>query len=233
VTGALAALGRAAEERLVAALGLGPAPLAPELERVEGRWKGAPVVLTARAWSGRSIAWARAVHVEGGALEIANLLALPRPALPLPILGADLVRMADRSALVAADLSPIVARGAERDAQLAAIARHAPLPRKLPSAGDLPLWARRVFSPHALFVRVPSGEETAVWPTLEGYVAALAELASASPPAAAGEHGAAQAAYLKAHREEDRFLALLARMFDRRLAGRVADELLFPRRWPP
>jgi phycocyanobilin:ferredoxin oxidoreductase len=218
----------AVEALLVRSLELGPLLLPPELATIDGKHKGQPVRLEARAYSGPRIRYARFVRIQGGGLDIGNVLCLPAPEYPLPMFGADLVSLARVTAMVVADLSPVPG-APSAGAELAAIRAAQP---DLPSAGELPEWALRWFSPEPLFARVDVGSREAALAALLGYASVFSELAQRA--AAAPERAAAtlrwQHAYCAAHREEDRGLMLLSKLFERERALRFLREILFPER---
>jgi phycocyanobilin:ferredoxin oxidoreductase len=217
----LAGILRANEAMLVAALGLEPLPLPRELAAMDGEWKGEAVRMRARAYAGARIRYARFVAIESNALEIVNMLCLSRPEWPLPILGVDLVDLGRGAAVAAADLSPATPEHP---------APEMPRAPSLISAGELPGWCARWFSPHALFARVPPGERAALAERIGACCRVFAETAAGAErhgPSAAAV-AARQAAYAEAHLEEDRGLQLLTRMFDPQLATRFLREVLFP-----
>lgn len=240
---------RRIERRLVAALALRPAALPPALARAEGTWKGAPVRIETRAYTGPGVRWARAAVMDGGPpdapLAIGNLLVLPAVDRPLPVFGADLVALGTRggAAMVAADCSPMLGGDgggdddggddearALRARQLAAMAAAVAPYAALPPGGELPAWCARWFSPHALYVRPGPAELARALEGAGAVAAAFVTLAGETAPAPhrAGRVAAAQAAYARAHREDDRGLGLLARMFGEAWAARYLDEVLFP-----
>src|SRR4029077_17585892 len=97
----------------------------------------------------------RVVTITGPALAIVNVLGLPAPGHPLPILGIDLVCVGDAPVVAVADLSPTVARtnsaGGWAAAALEACRRtHG----ALPPGGMLPTRCARWFSPLHLYTRV-------------------------------------------------------------------------------
>lgn len=215
----------ALEELLVSGLELTARQLPAELATMDGNHKGQPVQLTARAYSGSRIRYARFVLIRGGGLDIGNVLCLADPAHPLPMFGADLVSLARVTAMLVADLSPVPGAPAA-DARLEAV-RGA-----VPSAGDLPEWARRWFSPQPLFARVDDASRDAALNALTGYAERFVELARGSSPSPEGaaEVERWQHAYCAAHREEDRGLMLLCKLFERERALRFLREVLFPER---
>ena len=89
-------LARECERRLVSALSLQPVALDPQFASATGSFKGVEIALEARGYAGGAIAFARFVELSGGALEIANLLCLPRTSYPLPIFGADFVSVSSQ-----------------------------------------------------------------------------------------------------------------------------------------
>lgn len=202
----------ACERTLVAGLTLAPLTLPPDLATMDGEWKGAPVRLRARAWSGPRIRYARFVHVDG-ALDIANLLCLSRPEWPLPLLGADLVDVGREAAVVVADLSPLAPR-------------QAPHPR----AAELPAWCAAWLSDGALFTRVTPDEASTVEHRVLDHVRTYVDLAASARPHQGGADDVRQRqqAYCAAHLEDDRGLQLLVRMFDHGRGERFLREVLFP-----
>lgn len=217
----------AIEATLVHALELSPRVLPPELAAIAGSYKGQPVQLAARAYSGPRVRYARFVRIAGGGLDIGNVLCLAEPEYPLPMFGADLVSLARVTAMVVADLSPVPGSPAV-DALL-------PSPADLPSAGELPDWARRWFSAKPLFAHVDHESRDAAVAGLLGYARTFAELTREATPAheRSAEVERWQHAYCAAHREEDRGLMLLSKLFERELALRFLREILFPERVLP
>jgi hypothetical protein len=102
----------------------------------------------------------------------------------------------------------------------------------LPSAGELPEWARRWFSTQPLFTHIDHGSSAAALEALMAYAETFVELTRLSSPAPerAGEVERWQHAYCAAHREEDRGLMLLCKLFERERALRFLREVLFPER---
>ena len=225
-----AALTAATESWLVRELALAPLPLDPALGHAEGAWKGAPVTIATRAYRGGPLRYARFAVVLGAGLEIGNLLCLPAPAHPLPILGADLVALRHESGMVAVDLSPTLPPGPERDAQLADLAQRRAGHPPLPPGGRLPEWCAAWFSPHALYTRGSLAELGEVEAAFGDFPRAFVELAlqSRPRPALAARVAAVQDGYAAAHRTDDKGLGLLAKMFGKEWAERYVGEVLFP-----
>lgn len=221
---------REAEDALVRGLDLTPLPLGPSLARAEGSWKGAPALLSARAYHHGPVRYARFVELTAGHLEIGNLLCLSRTVLPLPILGADLVALGGGEVMIAADLSPVLAPGPARDAQLAGLAARRAQGTAPPPGGALPDWCARWFSPHALYTRAGEGDAAAAATAFRTFAPAFLELCAerSAQPGSAAATQAAQAAYARAHREDDKGLGMLARMFGADWAARFVGEVLFP-----
>ena len=217
----LAGILRASETMLVNALELTPLALPPLLATMEGEWKGARVRLRARAYAGGRLRYARFVEIESGTLEIVNVLCLSRAEWPLPILGIDLVDLGRGAIIAAADLSPVTPEHPAPEMPLAA---------SLTSAGELPGWCARWFSPQALFARVPLEQRDVLAWRIEAFCRAFAEAvpAAGSHPGSAAAVAHRQAAYAAAHLDEDRGLQLLTKMFDPMLATRFLREVLFP-----
>lgn len=223
-----------AERALARGLGLSAISVPPGLARLEGTFRGAPVLLEARAYRGPETAYARVVEVRGSELAIVNVLCLSAPERALPILGVDLVALARDTLVAVADLSPLHPDPAVRARQLAPLARRRrERPLALP-AGELPAWCAEWFSPEALLTRVPAGAFPLVAEAVGIYVDAYVELAQTSEPdaSAAPAISAAQTGYARAHVEHDRGLGLLKKLFDPALAERFLAEVLFPERTP-
>ena len=214
------------------ALSLESLALDPPLARAVGEWKGAPVTIETTAWRGPLVRYARVATVRGAGLEIGNVLVLPRHDVPLPMLGADLVSLGARGAgtMIAADLSPVLPQGVEQDAQLGGLARRMASFRDLTSGGELPAWCARWFSPHALYVRPSPDELPRAAQAFREVVAEYIALASDAARSAvmSEEIMAAQAGYAVSHREDDRGLGMLGRMFGQRWADRYLRLVLFP-----
>lgn len=228
-----ARLCRSAEQRLVGELELQARPLPAELVRLHGTWKGAPVTLSARAYSGPRIGYARFVDISGGGLDIGNVLLLSRPEYPLPMLGVDLVGLGKDTGVLVADLSPVPAP------HVAAASREPPLREpelsrlralELPPGGELPAWCQPWFSTQPVYSRVIPRQAPAVAAALELLCERLAQLAAQceAQPSNAAAVGEWQARYCEAHRRDDRGLGLLHRIFDPTLAERFLRQVLFP-----
>jgi phycocyanobilin:ferredoxin oxidoreductase len=183
-------------------------------ERAEGKFRDQNVELETRAYEGGPFRFARFIEVRGAALEIGNVLCLPRRDLLLPIFGADLVRIGAQPAMIAADLSPVAGENVE------AVSAGRP---PLPPGGELPAWARQVFSPHALYTRVSDADLDDARRAFLAFPRTLMALR-----AAPGDSSAAQRRYCVAHLEDDRGLQLLARMFGDAWAQRFLREVMFP-----
>ena len=211
-------LSRECERRIVSRLLLRPVALDPQLASAAGSLKGVEIALEARGYAGGAIAFARFVELWGGALEITNLLCLPRTSCALPILGADFVSVSSQSALFASDLSPVPGS-----------APAAPLAHALPSGGKLPGWCDRVFSPQPLFSRVGADRRDEACAAVLGRVDQFCALAAAGGPAGSErEISHAQREYARAHLEDDKGLAMLGRMFGDAWAQRFLREVMFP-----
>lgn len=225
-----AALVSETEQALVQDLGLRPLLLAPALARADGAWKGESVSLETRAYAGGAIRFARFAQLVGPSLEIGNVLCLPDPLYPLPILGADLVALGRATGMLAVDLSPTLPAGPERDHQLASCRSLGLTRSSLPSGGALPGWCEAWFSPHALFTRVPPERANEARRAFAVFPRVFTELARrATPrPDQAPAIRTAQAGYAAAHRTDDKGLGLLARMFGAAWADRYVSEVLFP-----
>lgn len=224
---------RAIESRLVRQLELAAHPLEPELARLDGSFRGQPATLVARAYTGRGVRYARFVELESPGLEIGNVLLFPEAALPLPVLGVDLVEVGRDTAVVVADLSPMSDDASVRERQLAVLATHRGEAPPLASA-ELPGWAAEWFSSGALSARVSAAQAPAALAEVQAFVSAFIELSQGTAPApeAAAHAASRQQAYSAAHREQDRGLLLLRRIFEPATADRFLRRVLFPERLP-
>lgn len=203
-------LGLLREAEALLSAGLRAVSVAPE----EGAFKGQPVRLVTRAYEGGPFRFVRFIELTGPGLEIGNALCLPRYDVLLPIFGADLVRIGGQPAMIAADLSPV------GPADVSAVARGRPA---LPPGGELPAWARDVFSPFALYTRAGEDhfEEAA-----RAFLAFPRTLLTLAP--LPGDSTGAQRRYCRAHLEDDKGLLLLARMFGEERARRFLHDVMFP-----
>jgi len=227
------ALTRRAASSLVAALGLSPLPLAPDLARAEGTWKGKPVTIETRAFRGGPIVFARFAEIAGEGLEIGNALCVPSPDYPLPIFGADLVALGPDAAMLAADLSPTLPPGPERDAQLAPLAEAFEARATLPPGGALPAWCADWFSPFSLYTRIDRTHLDAAAAAFEAFPRVYGDIcrapSGAAPrPGLAAETARAIEGYAAAHRTDDKGLRMLAKMFGEGWASRYLEAVLFP-----
>ncbi len=225
-----AALTAEVETYLVGELALVPVALPPDLAAATGGWKSEPVTITTRAYSGDGVRYARFVQLVGVDLEIGNVLCLPDHAYPLPILGADLVSVRRESGMLAADLSPTLPPGPDRDRQLRPLARRRAVRGPLPPGGPLPAWCTAWFSPHALYTRVTREQlapaVAAFWDLPRSFVDLVRQ---ATPrPELAGEVADRQDGYAAAHRTDDKGLGLLAKMFGATWMERYLGDVLFP-----
>lgn len=229
-----AELVRRIERRLVGELSLEARPLPPELSRLDGTFRGEPATLEARAYSGPRLGYVRFVEVRSRDLDIGNVVGLPRVEFPLPVLGVDLVEVGRDTAVVVADLSPMSEDAPERAEQSRALARHRASSAGLASS-ELPDWAREWFSDDALCARVIPAQASASEASTLAYAAAFVDLVreARAEPARAERIMSRQEAYAAAHRERDRGLLLLRRMFEPIVADRFLREVLFPEQVRP
>jgi phycocyanobilin:ferredoxin oxidoreductase len=218
------------EDALLEALDMHPVSLPPDLALAMGLWKDEPVTIETRAYAGDPIRYARVATVIGNDLHIGNVLALPDPAYPLPILGADLVAVHAGRGMIAVDLSPTLPSGPQREAQLRPLAARMAGRPPLPPGGELPAWCMRWFSPYALYTRGSLSEISDAQAVVLGFVHELGRLARSTPasPDSAGATSLAISGYLQDHRTDDRGLNLLAAMFGRSWMDRYLKEVLFP-----
>ncbi len=230
-----AALTAEVEAWLVVELGLEPVVVPKDLAGATGTWKGAPVRIATHAYRGGPVRYARFVRLVGADLEIGNVLCLPDPVYPLPILGADLVGLRRTTGMLAADLSPTLPPGRDCDDQLAPLARRRSAHPDLPFGGALPAWCAAWFSPHALYTRVAPDQLPAAVAAFWDYPRAFVELTRRTRPRPelTGEMAARQDGYAAAHRTDDKGLVLLAKMFGDEWAGRYLEQVLFPSTPPP
>jgi phycocyanobilin:ferredoxin oxidoreductase len=219
-----------AERLVVEALALEPVPLDPVLAVAHGSWRDRPARIETRAYAGPTVRHARFATVSAATVEIGNVLVMPRDEWALPLFGADLVSMGGRSAMIAADLSPTLPPGPPRDAQVAAMGRHFAARPVLPAGGELPAWCATWFSPHALYTRPADDELPAAVAAFRAFAPAYVELARATPrtPDLAADVRRVCDGYAVAHREDDKGLGVLARMFGAAWAERYVREVLFP-----
>jgi hypothetical protein len=230
------------EDLAVRELGLAPLPLAPQLSALAGEFRGRPARLSARAYAGRRHAYARFVDLAGDGLEIANVVIVPRPSLPLPVLGIDLVGLGKERAVVVADLSPMTDSAAQRTLERDIVARHRATRLAPELALQLPTWAAAWFSESAVCTRVLPNESVAACQAVAEMADAFVQLSRLDPTAAQVDAGVAgqtrdevarrQRAYFAAHRADDRGLLLLRRIFEPEVADRFLREVLFPERIP-
>lgn len=207
-------------------LALAGAPVDHASLRLEGTLGGAPVVFAARRRAGPS-GLLRVCTLRGEHVEIASLVLVPSRSIEVPVLAVDLVRLGQRDALVVADL------GARHDERTRAVVRaHLRAAPSLPSAGALPGWAARYFSPEATFARANDDAATAA--VVAAWVEAALTLFAAAPPTKEPDAAVSVVlAYLAAHRDEDRTLRLLDRCFGAAIARTLVHEVLFPATVPP
>lgn len=212
------ALTRQLKGALQEALALEPIELEPRFESVIGSFRGRPARLSACALVGPRIRWARFVTIVGDGLEIGNLLCIPEAHAQLPIFGADLVGLGGGDVVVAAaDLSPV-----DRSMPLPRLPRHA-----LPTGGALPAWATRWFSPHALITRTRASDARAIAQVVTGYAQAFIGLAT-SAGQGGRDYTAQHLEYCRDHRDEDRALGMVGKIFGAEFARDFISGVLFP-----
>jgi phycocyanobilin:ferredoxin oxidoreductase len=211
-------------------LALAPVPVDPDLAFAEGTWKGDPVTIETRAYRNDVIRQARFAIVRGPSLEIGNILCLSALDRPLPILGADLVAIRREQGMVAVDLSPTLPPGNEREAQLAGLAALRAQQPELPPGGVLPAWCADWFSPHALYTRCTLPQAKVASAVFRDFPRHFIELTRQSRPHSELRAHVArvQDGYMAAHRDDDRGLGMLAKMFGAAWAERYVSVLLFP-----
>lgn len=205
---------------------------------MDGEWQGESVVGEARAYRGPGVGLARFATVEGDGLSIGNLLVIPDATSTAPIFGADLVWIGTRPqmAMIACDLSPTLDDWGGRAAQNASVAALLPSTATVPSGGALPAWCESVFSPSPLYTRFGAEDAERASVLFGGYLEAFVALARSSATVRAQEPKRMAPTstsrgifnYCLRHREEDRGLLLLERLFGTMRAKRYLDEVLFP-----
>lgn len=232
---------RRIEDLAVRELELSPLPLAPQLASLTGEFRERPARLSARAYAGRRHAYARFVDLVGDGLEIANIVIVARPELPLPVLGIDLVGLGKEKAVVVADLSPMTDNAKRRAMERDVLARCQRTRLAPELALELPAWAVPWFSEGALCARIPQSESVAACQAVAEMAEAFVQLSRPDPaqhgvdaaaPELRGEVTQRQQAYFAAHRADDRGLLLLRRIFQPEVADRFLREVLFPERIP-
>ncbi|MBL8954608.1 MAG: hypothetical protein JNK82_27770 [Myxococcaceae bacterium] len=213
-----AALTQTLQRRFHESLTLSALPTEPRFEAAEGRFRGRPAWLSSRTFAGGGLRFARFVTVTGDGLDIGNVLCIPEPTSPLPIFGADVVGLGADAIVAAADLSPM--------------SHGLPLPQlpshTLPSPnGELPPWAARWFSPQAFVTRTHVGQAAGVERVVTGYAEAFLGLLAARAPAGS-DLTEAHLAYCRDHREQDRALGMLRKIFGEAFSREFLSTVLFP-----
>jgi phycocyanobilin:ferredoxin oxidoreductase len=140
------------------------------------------------------------------------------------------VALSADAAMIAVDLSPVVPVGSERDAQLGPLAEARANHPALPPGGDLPSFCASWFSPFALFTRIGASDRSAALAAYLDFPGALVAIARrARPPSMSPEEvNAAQESYLADHRNDDKGLRMLARLFGADWSARYIASVLFP-----
>lgn len=211
-------LTRQLEGSLRHALELRAVELEPRFGCVIGSFRGHPARLTARVLFGPTVRFARFVTIVGDGLEIANVLCVPAPRSGLPIFGCELVGLGGGDTVVAAaDLSPV-----DRDAPLPLLPSHA-----LPVGGALPAWATRWFSPRALVTRTRGCHGPAIARAVTGYADAFIAIAKHAPDSGR-DFTEQQLQYCRDHRQEDRALGMLEKIFGADYSREFISTVLFP-----
>ena len=230
MNGLLIAAGEAGADRLCASLGAHRSPV----EHLRGLFRGAEVEVSwERIFAPGLLSHARIVRVTSGeGLEIANLVAMPEPALAAPVLGVELVRVREGEALVVADLSPCV------ESPLHEPLPAAPQPEGFTPLRSLPAWFERWRSPHAIAGTVawPQGApsvRTCVLACVEGFVAQVQSAVPLAPGSEAERARveavwSAQRDWARDHRESDRGLRLLDTIVGPERARLFVREVMFP-----
>jgi GNAT superfamily N-acetyltransferase len=225
---------RGMERQLVQELQLSALPLPPELACLEGRFREQPARLEARAYAGPRVRYARVVELESEELEIANVLVCALPERPLPVLGVDLVGLGRDTAVVVADLSPVSGDARVEEDHLAVLRRHRRTGLPPEALSELPAWAAEWFSKGALCARVSAEQAPSAQRAVLEVARAFVELTetAALDRANAGAVAERQLDYFRVHRERDRGLTLLGRIFQPTVADRFLRQVLFPERLP-
>jgi hypothetical protein len=99
---------------------------------------------------------------------------------------------------------------------------------------DLPGWALEWFSPGALSARITPAQAEIARRAVGEFADAFIELVRAAHPCKLGAESVARrhGAYCASHRDQDRGLLLLRRIFEPLVADRFLREVLFPERIP-
>jgi hypothetical protein len=92
----------------------------------------------------------------------------------------------------------------------------------------LPSWAAHVFSSAPIFTRVSDASAAAAAVRTAACAFVSSVRASSADAAAVESVRDAQMRYVRAHREEDRALGLLGKVFGLEIAQRYIREVLFP-----
>jgi phycocyanobilin:ferredoxin oxidoreductase len=222
-----AALTRAAEERIVAALDLTPHCLPPHLANATGTWREMPVQIETRAYAGASVRYARFATVTSMHVQIGNVLCVPALETDLPILGADLVAVRQDTAMIAADISPVTRSGAAHAELLDTLSALTAAYADLPPGGELPAWCSDWFSPYPLYTRFAVEVSERAAGAFNAWVDTYLSVARRDA-AHSNESLAIQRGYLRAHREDDKGLGMLAKMFGSEWAREYLQRVLFP-----
>lgn len=221
---------RQMERQIVGAFDLTQVAIDPDLSRRIGTFRGSEVTIESRQYRGGRVRLARFAVVYGETLEIGNVMCFPDPAFIVPILGADLVAVREDSVMIAADLSPISPSADDHRDQFTELQNACKNWTDLPSGGDLPEWALRLFSPFALYTRVDLSQVPNAYQALgvfpELFVRHLKAAQANSTRAL--EISQAQGHYADVHRADDKGLRLLGAMFGMDWAERYLREFLFP-----
>jgi len=130
-----------------------PRPVPAEFAQRAGEGRLATTVIRGQAWSSPLLD-VRCSSILGSTVEILNLLAFPRRPWAEPIFASQLVLFGGRPWVVVADVEPAWGDDAERTTRLLAGLRPcAASVSDLPGAGEIPEWARGIFTPYAFFSR--------------------------------------------------------------------------------
>jgi hypothetical protein len=221
---------RIVEQQIVERFSLTPVEIPQDLSFAEGQFRDQLVTIESAAWSGGAIQYARFAVVHGPNLQIGNILCIPHPGLITPVLGADLVAVRENSVMIAADLSPVSPNPSDHAHQMNSVETAVAASPQVPSGGDLPTWAREVFSDYPLYTRVSRDQLAVAYQVFDLYPELFCTFVenAVERPSTVDDVEAAQNRYQRIHRDDDTGLRLLSAMFGSGWARRYLDHVLFP-----
>ncbi len=205
------------EATLVGALGLTPRVIPPSLATMSVDCRGQTLSVSARAYSGGTVAYARFVQIDSPFLKVDNVLVLPTCVTAQPIFGIDIVRPGVMAQwVVALDLSPTSNVDEPGIAEALGPDWH-------PSAPEPARWARDHLSASAFVGRfdyLPIDLDLRIGMMARAFVD-LAVRRSVDDQVARLEQ---RARYVRGHRDDQHGMKVVRKL----LGGRFVDEVLFP-----